>query len=71
MSDVIRLTARVPIAITGRDNAQLANENDVYTWDADTAQYGPAQPMDRLITHDTGAGDFEFVFFSDGSPIWY
>jgi hypothetical protein len=70
--DRITLTANLPVAIAGLDEMQLAQEGAVYTWDEAAAQYGPRRPLERLVTFDTtGTGDFELLFHSDGSPIWY
>lgn len=70
--DRILLTANQPVAIAGQNGIQLANPDQVYTWDASQSQYGPVDNLDRLVTHDTtGLGDFDLVFHTDGSPMWH
>ncbi len=72
MGDPITFTSSQAVTIKGRDGAQLANDDEVYTWDADAAAYGPCETLERLVTHDTsGAGSYEMVFQNDGSLVWH
>ena len=70
MSDPIRLVSDVPIVVTGRNDTQLALDDQVYMWSADTAEYKPQHVFERLVTHAV-TGDFAIVFDSDGSPVWH
>ena len=67
----VYFTANVPIVIRGADGEQLAEDDDVYTWDADAAAYGPQQALERLVTHLVSAGDYEPVFHTDGTLVWH
>jgi hypothetical protein len=71
MPDQINLTSSIPVVIKGLDGAQLASDDQVYTWDVDAAEYGPQANLDRLVTHDTGSGTYDLVFHSDGSVVWH
>jgi hypothetical protein len=60
------------VVIQGRDGTPLAEADQVYTWDAEAAAYGPQDNLERLVTHDaSGSGDFELVFHTDGSLVWH
>jgi hypothetical protein len=68
----ISFRANRPITLSVDETVEEAQEGDVFMWDEASAQYVPEQPFDRLLVHDTtGSGDFELVFASDGSPLWY
>jgi hypothetical protein len=71
LSEHITFTTNLPIAFEGADDAQLADDGQVYTWNASMARFMPTDNLERLVTHDTGAGHFELVFHSDGSPLWH
>lgn len=72
MAERITLTADVPVVIKGRSGQQLADADQVYTWDTANAEYGPQGSLDRLVTHDpAGTGSHELVFHSDGSVVWH
>jgi len=72
MAERITLVSNVPVVIKGKDGANLAEANQVYTWDAASEEYGPQDNLQRLVTHDTnGSGNFELVFHTDGSVAWH
>jgi hypothetical protein len=72
MAERITLTTDVPVVIKGRGGEQLAGADQVYTWDAEAAEYGPQGSLDRLVTHDpAGTGAYELVYHSDGSVVWH
>ena len=71
MTADIALIANAPVSIQGRDGQQLADDSDVYTWDAAQAEYGPQTALERLVTHQVSAGTYELVYHSDGSVVWH
>jgi hypothetical protein len=71
MSTPIYLSANAPVSIKGADGEQLAQDDEIYTWDADAAAYGPQPGLERLVTHEVSAGNYEIVFHTDGTLVWY
>jgi hypothetical protein len=72
VGEPIRLITSTPLIIEGQDGAQLADTDQVYTWDAEVAAYGPRDSLARLVTHDAdGLGGYELVFHTDGSVVWH
>ena len=69
MSTPIYLTANVPVSIRGAAGEQLAEDDDVYTWSDEEVAYGPQQALERLVTHEVSAGEFELVVHTDGTLV--